>query len=480
MSAPIAPGPPAMPDAFSTGLAQAWWNGSVAADVAMAPLGGADAVAQRARQRLADLLAHAARHSPLYRKVLGGRPASALRLADLPVMRKADLMQRFDQWVTDPALTLDALRAFMADRTRIGEAFGGRYIVWESSGSSGAPGIFVQDPFAMAVNDALEALRRPVLDPMRAWVDPLGLTQRIAFVGAIDGHFASTVSIERLRRLNPYLAPRLHGISFLQPIAALAAEIDAMAPTVIATYPSVALLLAEAHRRGQLRTRPREIWTGGEDLSATQRQRIREAFDCDVVNSYGASEFLSLASECRHGRLHLNSDWCILESVDAQGAAVAPGHRGATTLLTNLANRVQPLLRYDLGDRVVYAAEPCACGSCLPLIEIHGRCDDTLRLGRAGTSRVQVTPLALTTVLEEDAGLVDFQLVQEGPSELMLCTGLQGPAAIAALRHARPVLAAFLAAQGAAGVRIRCRSGEPAQRGRSGKIQRVLRAPGAA
>lgn len=149
-------------------------------------------------------------------------------------------------------------------------------------------------------------------------------------------------------------------------------------------------------------------------------------------------------------------------------------------MLTNLANRVQPLLRYDLGDRVVYAAEPCACGSCLPVIEIHGRCDDTLRLGRAGTSRVQVTPLALTTVLEEDAGLVDFQLVQEGPSELMLCTGLQGPAAIAALRHARPVLAAFLAAQGAAGVRIRCRSGEPAQRGRSGKIQRVLRAPGAA
>lgn len=469
-----------MSPSFSSAFPDAWLIGSVAADVAVAPFGGATAIAQRVQQRLADLLAHAARHSPLYREVLGGRPASTVQLADLPVMRKADLMQRFDQWVTDPGLTLDAVRTFMTDRTRIGEAFRGRYIVWESSGSSGAPGIFVQDPFAMAVNDALEALRRPVLDPMRALVDPMGLAERIAFVGAIDGHFASTVSIERLRRLNPYLSSRLHGISFLQPIAALVAELDAMAPTVIATYPSVALLLAEEHRRGRLRTRPREIWTGGEDLSSAQRQRIREAFDCAVVNSYGASEFLSLASECRHGRLHLNSDWCILESVDADGAAVAPGHRGATTLLTNLANRVQPLLRYDLGDRVAYVAEPCACGSCLPVIEIHGRCDDTLRLGRAGARRVHLTPLALTTVLEEDAGLVDFQLVQEGPCELTLRTGLRGPAAVATLRTARPVLAAFLAAQGAVGVHIHCRSGEPAQRGRSGKIQRVLRAPGAA
>jgi hypothetical protein len=55
-------------------------------------------------------------------------------------------------------------------------------------------------PGRWPVYDALEALRRPVLRPFRSFFDPLGIGERIAFVGATGGHFASTVSVERLRR----------------------------------------------------------------------------------------------------------------------------------------------------------------------------------------------------------------------------------------------------------------------------------------
>ena len=112
------------------------------------------------------------------------------------------------------------------------------------------------------------------------------------------------------------------------------------------------MLLAEERIAGRLRIAPSEIWTGGETLSPAMREFVQRAFGCPVANSYGASEFLSLACECAHGALHLNSDWAILEPVDAQGRAVPAGETGATTLLTNLANHVQPLIRYDLGDRV--------------------------------------------------------------------------------------------------------------------------------
>ena len=88
-------------------------------------------------------------------------------------------MRHFDDWVTDPELRLDALRAFTTDRSRIAEPFLGRYVVWESSGSSGEPGIFVQDATAMAVYDALEALRRPELRPLRRLLDPWCLGERI-------------------------------------------------------------------------------------------------------------------------------------------------------------------------------------------------------------------------------------------------------------------------------------------------------------
>lgn len=465
---------------FSQGAPPAldpWLWSSVAADVALASRAGPEGLEARRARRLQRLLSAAARHSPLCERMLRGRDLSRLRLQDLPVMRKGELMRDFDRWVADPCLRLAALRRFVGDGRRIADAFHGRYVVWESSGSSGEPGIFVQDALAMAVNDALEAWRRPLLRPLQRMLDPWWLGERVAFVGAIDGHFASTVSIERLRRLNPLLAGRLRSVSFLWPVERIVAALEDFAPTVLATYPSAAMLLARERRAGRLRLPVREVWTGGEDLSQAERRFIGDAFGCQVANSYGASEFLSLAFQCGHGHLHLNSDWAILECVDAQGRPVPPGQPGATTLLTNLANHVQPLIRYDLGDRVVVHACACTCGSCLPVIEVHGRSDDTLRLRGRAHRTVDVLPLALSTVLEEQAGLYDFQLVQQGPGDLLLSTGLQGVEGDEALHRARRALGDFLRSQGAEGIRIDCRSGEAARALRSGKVPRVVAAP---
>ena len=99
-----------------------------------------------------------------------------------------------------------------------------------------------------------------------------------------------------------------------------------------------------------------------------------------------------------------------------------------------------------------------------------------LRLGRPGGRVVPVLPLALTTVLEEEAGLFDFQLVQQGPCELLLRTGMRGKAAGQVLRRARAAVAGFLTQQGVDDVQIHCRSGEPGRLDRSGKLQRVANA----
>jgi phenylacetate-coenzyme A ligase PaaK-like adenylate-forming protein len=454
-----------------------WVAGATAVDVSLASRASCDAIAGRQARRLADLLASAKLHSPLYRRVLKGRGTDHVRLEDLPVTRKRELMDCFDDWVADPRLRLDALRRFVADPRRIADPFLGRYVVWESSGSTGEPGIFVQDAKAMAVYDALEGLRRPALRPLQRLYDPWGLMDRIAFVGATGGHFASSVSIERLRRLQSTLSDRLHSISFLQPVQGMVAELNELAPTVIATYPSAAVLLAEERISGRLQASPGEIWTGGEELSPAKREFVQQAFGCPVANSYGASEFLAMGSECERGNMHLNGDWVILEPVDASGRPVGRGEIGATTLLTNLANHVQPLIRYDLGDRVAFQSASCGCGSCLPVIEVQGRSEDTLHLGRAGKGSVSVLPLALTTVLEDQAGLFDFQIVQEGPCRLLLRTGMCGTQAELALQRARRVLGEFLESQGAVGVHVHCRSGEPGRAGRSGKVLRVVLAP---
>jgi phenylacetate-coenzyme A ligase PaaK-like adenylate-forming protein len=436
-----------------------WVSASVASDVLGATRAPPQALAQRQGRRLSALLKAAAR-SRLYAPWLAGRDASGLSLQSLPVMDKRMLMGRFDDWVTDPSLKLAELRRFIADPARIGAPFAGRYTVWESSGSTGEPAVFVQDPMAMAVYDALEALRRPPLQSQR-WMDPCYLGERMVFLGATSGHFASTVSVERLRRLNPLLAVSLRSVSFLQPCRRIVQQLDALRPTVIATYPSAALMLAEEASAGRLKSRPREIWCGGETLTPAVRRHVEQAFGCRTVNSYGASEFLAMASECAHGRLHLNADWVLLEPM------------GGRVLLTNLANHVQPLIRYDLGDRVRFARRGCDCGSALPVIEVAGRCDDTLTVGRAA-HRVRLLPLALCTVLEDEAGLFDFQLQQCGPDQLRLCARCSGPEGRQRLARGQAVLSAFLAQQGAQGVSVECRGGDACVQGRSGKLQRVV------
>jgi phenylacetate-coenzyme A ligase PaaK-like adenylate-forming protein len=446
----------------------------VAADVMVAAQGNPDALEVRRRRRLASLLASACRRSAVYRERLAGCDPQRVRLQDLPVMRKADLMRRFDDWVTDPRIRLGALRRFMSSRSRIAEPFLGRYVVWESSGSSGEPGVFVQDMTAMAVYDALEALRRPLLRPVERMFDPWYLGERLAFVGAVEGHFASNVSLTRLRQLNPAMSQRLHLVSFMQPMPQLLARLNALAPTIIATYPSAAVLLAEERAAGRLEVSPREVWTGGETLSPAMRRFVSESLGCAVVNSYGTSEFLTLACECHCGRMHLNSDWAILESVDRHGHEVPQDEPGATTLLTNLANQVQPLIRYDLGDRITIRSRPCECGSHLPVIDVQGRSDDTLRFGLPHGRNLSVLPLALSTVLEDEAGLFDFQLVQEGPNDLMLSTPRDGAEGHDAVHRAGRVLSAFLRRQGAQHVHVHCYSGRSNMQGRSGKIQRVM------
>lgn len=435
------------------------------------------ALARRQQSRLQSVVAAARAGSALYRERLRGVVPGRTPLADWPTVGKAELMARFDHWVTDPALRLAELQAFTADPRRIGQRYAGRYQVWESSGSSGVPAIFVHDAWAMAVYDALETLRRPARPAWQRWTDPMGLAECMVFVGAIDGHFASQVQMLRLGRINPWLAGRLHSVSILQPTAALVAQLQALAPTVVATYPSVALLLADEAAAGRLPTRPRELWTGGETLNAGEARRLQLLLGCSVSNSYGASEFLPLGWQCAHGRLHANTDWALLEPVDEQMRPVPAGQRSHTTLLTHLAQTVQPLIRYDLGDRLTVAAEQCGCGSVLPVIEVQGRCDERLRMAGTDGRIVTLLPLALTNVLEDDAGLFDFELRQRDRHTLELRLPLPEADGAAALARGCAALQAFAVQQGVDRPRVVGACGCIPTRGRSGKAQRISALP---
>ena len=443
-------------------------------DVIASGLALPEAIAAHQQVRLTRLLEAASRGSRLYRERLRRVIPGVTPLRDLPTVTRGELMARFDDWVTDPKLKLAELQEFTSVRRRIGESYLDKYVIWESSGSSHQPGVFVQDATAMAVYDALETLRRSVPRFLHRCYDPMFLAERVAFVGATNGHFASVVSIQRLRQINPLMAKTVRCFSILRSTATLVEELNAFAPTVIVTYPTAAALLADVAGRGLLRFKPMEVWTGGEKLSAAARQRVALGLGCSVRNSYGASEFLSMGWECARGRMHANSDWVILEPVDERGRPTPVGEPSNSTLLTNLANHVQPLIRYDLGDKITMRRERCDCGSHLPVIEVEGRCDDPLVMAGRDGQAVTLLPLALTTVLEDVAGVFDFQLIQRDHHTLVLRLDLSGPQAGTAVARCRAALKSFAATQGLAPIRIVAELGKPVSKGRSGKAQRIV------
>jgi len=450
---------------FSQALSEVGWATGISA-----PL-----LQERQRQRLGQVLAAARAGSSLYARRLRGLPDGPEALARLAPVTRQELMDHFADWVSDPALVLDELRAFTADADRIGEPFLGRYLVWESSGTSGMPGIFVQDARCLALYDALESLRRHPVRPLQRWLDPLGLGERIAFVGATSGHFASYISVERLRRLQPWLAPSIQSFSILEPLDRLVDNLNRFAPTALASYPTAAALLGDEAQAGRLHMPSlREVWTGGETLGRAVRERVQHQLGASIRNSYGASEFLAMAWECAQGHLHLNSDWVLLEPVDEHHRPVPAGEPSASVLLTHLGNTVQPLIRYDLGDQIVFSAQACECGSALPVIEVQGRRDDTLQVAGRRGRRVALLPLALSTVLEEQAQLFDFQLCQRDEHTLLLRLPQRAAEGRQALAAGRRVLQAFAQAQGAAPLTVQGELGVAVPRGRSGKACRIL------
>jgi phenylacetate-coenzyme A ligase PaaK-like adenylate-forming protein len=153
-------------------------------------------------------------------------------------------------------------------------------------------------------------------------------------------------------------------------------------------------------------------------LALNEYDRIASAFNTKVGNSYAASECPFLSYFCEQKWLHVNADWVVLEPVDADYRPVPPGVQSYTILISNLANRVQPILRYDLGDSILQRPDPCPCGNPLPAIRVQGRAADMLIFPADNGERITIPPLLFGTLLYQIPGIEQFQAVQTAPANL--------------------------------------------------------------
>jgi phenylacetate-coenzyme A ligase PaaK-like adenylate-forming protein len=366
------------------------------------------------RARLEDLVCHARRRSVFYRDKFAGLHETRFALADLPPSTKPELMENFEQALTVEDLRREEVEAFFRDEANVGKLFRGKYVLSHTSGSQGQPLLLVMTDDVLSLLFTLQAARGNREGP-NVWqiVKHLTSPARLAAVTLQRGFYPSATAFEYM----PSGAKRfIDTLRLSLGDKEMTERLQQFRPTHLTAYATVLHELARQIEQGRLTLQPelRQVVNISERLIPQARKRYESVFGAPILDDYAMGECLFLSHGCfTTPGMHVNSDWAVLEVVDEHNRPVPNGQRGAKVLLTNLANRVQPIIRYEVGDVVTMATEPCSCGSNLPLIrQVEGRNSDVFWI-RTDEGDRPVTPAVFEIALSKIVEVREFQLVQE-------------------------------------------------------------------
>ena len=374
-------------------------------------------------KRLSELRRFVQERSPFYRRFHAGYESRSL--AELPILSKATLMECFDDVVTDRTLKLAALEEYLAQPAADAPLFRNRYTVLATSGSTGRRGVFVFDWREWI--GAMGLIVRPVMWQQSA--DRFRPARAAIIASATTFHYSARVGMTLSTRLRPTLR-----IDAGTPLEDIIRALNDWQPAALACYPSVLRELSEAQISGRLHIGLRHIAASAELLTENVRSRVREAWGVPVRDTYGATEYAPIASECAHGNRHLFEDGAIIEVVDERGRPVPEGEPGERVLLTVLARRVQPLIRYELSDVLRVRSPGCACGRPFRIVEsIEGRIEDMLLFQRSGGGEITVHPNVIHEILET-VPATSWQMIQLSDALVVNLVGMRDPRALDKLR----------------------------------------------
>jgi phenylacetate-coenzyme A ligase PaaK-like adenylate-forming protein len=427
----------------------------------------------RRQARLAELVAFARANSHYYDQHYHSVPQTISDIQELPPTQKKELMSNFDRWVTDKAVTRAGIEAFIADPSRIGQVYLNKYLACTTSGSTGTPAILLHDARWLVVNSGLS-----LGHISRQWLTWRTAAQmlrgvRFGLISATHSHFYGMTMVERMRR-NPRYQKTKRIFSIFSPLPQLVDQLNEFQPMMLNSYPTMLTLLAKEQLAGRLNIHPVVVLSSGETLGLGARQQMESAWRTRVWDLYVTSETGYIGFQCRRGQMHVCADWLILEPVDHQDRPVPPGEPSRGVLVTNLANRVQPIIRYKMNDSVTISPTPCPCGSSLPVIRIEGRTDEILTLATADGQTVDLLPAVLRTLLETMPGLYRWQIIQTKPTQLdVRLEVFAGEKTASVWAAVRQRLDACLAEQGLPNVTAALSPEPPRANPSSGKFRQV-------
>ena len=352
------------------------------------------------QKQLKKLVGFAVRKSPFYRDLYQSKPVDTLEdFRRLPLINKQIMMDHLSQLNTIGADKEELIRfALEAEGSKEIGYYRDEYVVGMSSGTSGSMGIYLTS----------KKLTRklPFVFLARSGIPLSLLPYNILFFLRVHSQAFEDIN-------SPFI--KLKYMSTMTEISQAIDEINRRRINILMAPPSfLRLVLPQAH---EIKKKPEIILTYAEVLTPEEKGVFRERFGCPVIEIYQASEG-QMASTCHHGNLHINEDLVYIELCDEQGREVSDTSTiPSKMIVTNLVNRAQPLIRYEMND-LVRLGEKCPCGSNFRVIrQIIGRSDDILYFTSDGEGEgegeiIHVFPdLFARWVITQNPNIREFRVV---------------------------------------------------------------------
>ncbi|MDD5579518.1 MAG: AMP-binding protein [Methylobacter sp.] len=347
-------------------------------------------------QKLKAFLTDVEQHVPYYRQLfeqLDFKPNQINSLADLrklPLTGKPQIRQYAEQFKADNAVGLSR---------------------FNTGGSSGEPLIFYIG--TQRVSHDVAAKWRAT----RWWEVDIGDPEIVIWGSPIELGTQDKIKLIRDKFLRTYLIPAFEMSA--QKVDGFIRQIQAMRPKMLFGYPSaLSHIAAHAEKNGTILNNLgiKVAFVTSERLYDYQREKIETVFGCPVANGYGGRDAGFIAHQCPSGSMHITAEDIIVEIIDKEDQVLPPEEEGEI-VITHLATRDFPFIRYRTGDVGVLTDAQCSCGRGLPLLkEIQGRTTDFI-VAQDGTV---LHGLALIYVLRDLPGIESFKIIQHNLAETQL------------------------------------------------------------
>ena len=351
-----------------------------------------------------QILFHAYDNSDFYRdlyknKGINRKDLSDIELKDLPVINKKILMKNFNKIITKEDISKKIIENFLENKNDPEKLLFDRYRVIHTSGSTGRLGYFIYDKKEW---DFIKAVSLRMFDHFG--VKP----KRYAFIGAADGHYAGiSLFLSPINQIAEIFYEDYFLININNILSDYLPKLNKLQPHNLTGYPSAVRMLAELQLEGKLNISPETIICGGEPFVENDRKIIKKAWGVKPVNYYASSESLMIGiKRPQDRRMYLMDDVNYVEIEEDK------------TIITNLYNYTQPLIRYQLSDVLKKAKKIKGDWPFSQIKKVIGRREEMIWFKNKNGQKDFLHPIALVEFYVK--GLKKYQIIKKDEQSFIM------------------------------------------------------------